>query len=540
MFTDVSDRVLPKFVHETGRVDTFFYPEIMGAGAAVFDFDNDGNLDIYFINGRRHTPPDVEEVEGPARNRLLRGSADGVYTDVTEGSGLGDTGYGMGVAVGDIDNDGDADVYVTNFGPDALYRNNGDGTFTDITASSTIANNAWGASACFADFDADGSLDLFVTNYLDYGGESEVDVPHCKDNRGDPDYCGPQSFDGTPDRLYHNNGDGTFADASTESGIGRAGRKGLGLLCIDFTGDRRPDVLVANDGEQNQLWVNKGDSTFVDEAPARGLAVNAAGRTEAGMGVAAGDANGDGQLDVFMTHIWKESNTLYAGGEHSTFEDRTDSAGLAALSRPLTGFGTAMFDIEHDGDLDIVVVNGRVFRDEPHPDVTLEPFWSFYAEPNLVFENDGQGQFSSIPRDRAGPFVSTIEVGRALIPADLDGDGDLDLVLTNCGGRPRVYRNDAPKDGHWLAVRAIDPAIGRDVIGATITVSLGDRSLTQHITRAHSYLSAAPPAAHFGLGNTTHIDHVTVLWPDGTQDQLPTPPVDHKLAILKGTGGIHE
>ncbi len=535
LFTDVTDEVLPTFIHETGRQDQFFYPEIMGAGVAVLDYDNDGALDIYLIDGGFHG--DDDQTENTIRNRLYRRNPSGAYDDVTDASGLGDTGYGMGCAAGDIDNDGDVDVFVTNYGPDALYRNNGDGTFTDISKSGGISDDAWGASACFADFDGDGFLDLFVTNYLAYAAR---DWKECQDQRGDPDYCGPSVFDGAADILYRNNADGTFADVSSPSGIAAAAaRRGLGVVCRDFTGDARPDVFVANDGEVNQLWVNRRDGTFADEGFARGLAVNATGRTEAGMGVAVGDVDGDGDTDLFMTHLWKESNTLYTDLGGSVFEDTTDAAGLAPASIPLTGFGTAMIDIEHDGDLDILLVNGRVFRDEPTPGVRLEPFWSFYAERNLVFENDGRARFSDIS-DRAGTFASMIEVSRALVPADLDGDGDLDLVVTNCGGRARVYRNDAAKRGHWLMVRAIDPALGRDVIGAVVTVKAGGRSFTREVTRSSSYLAAGPAQVHFGLGDTSSVDSISVRWPDGTEDAMTAPPVDRKHAVLKGTGGKHE
>ncbi len=527
LFTEVTDQVGIDFVHQTGRAYSFFYPEIMGSGVAVLDYDNDGDLDIYLVNGAFHS--DSAATGPPVRNRLYQRGANGTYRDVTEASGLGDRGYGMGCAVGDIDNDGDLDVYVTNYGPNSLYLNNADGTFANVSASAGVANDAWGSSACFLDYDRDGYLDLYVSNYLAYDPSRK-----CQDAAGEPDYCGPQEFDGTPDVLYRNNGDGTFTDVSEASQIGRIAGKGLGVWCADLNDDNLQDIFVANDGEANLLWINRGDGTFIDQAAQRGVAVNEAGRTEAGMGVAGGDVNGDGYLDLFMTHLWKESNTLYVNDGAGRFEDRTAVAGLAKSSVPLTGFGTALFDFDHDGDLDIITVNGRVFRDEPLPGTALGLYWNFYAEPNLLFENDGAGRFTDTS-PRAGALCSVVEVSRGLVTADLDNDGDLDVIVTNGGGRGRVYRNVAPKRGRWLMVRVVDARLSRDAIGARVTVTAGSRSYRRDVTRTYSYLSSGDAVAHFGLGDVRRIDRITVRWPDGLVETFPGPKANRRITLIRGS-----
>ncbi|RME29286.1 MAG: VCBS repeat-containing protein, partial [Candidatus Zixiibacteriota bacterium] len=322
IFPDITARVGLRFVHNPGVDGSYYMPESIGSGGAFLDYDNDGDLDIYLINGNWHGEQAASRP--PLRNRLFRQEARGTFVDVTEASGLGDTGYGMGVAVGDIDNDGDVDVYITNVGPDKLYRNNGDGTFTDISATAGIANPEWGCSAVFFDYDLDGFLDIYVTNYVAYDP-----TVVCTDRAGRPDYCGPGGFDGTPDVLYHNNGDGTFTDVSVASGIAAGASKGLGVVSADFNEDGYPDLYVANDGEPNHLWINRKNGTFVDRAPELGAAVNEMGQAEAGMGIALGDINGDLYPDLFVTHLRTETNTLYRSLGGRGFADETTAAGLA-------------------------------------------------------------------------------------------------------------------------------------------------------------------------------------------------------------------
>ena len=502
-------------------------PESLGSGGGFFDYDNDGDLDIYLVNGAWHG----KLKNRPAlKDRLFRQEVNGSFVDVTESSGLGDTGYGMGVAIGDIENDGDLDVYVTNYGQDAMYRNNGEGTFTNITQQAGINDTAWGASAVFFDYDRDGFLDLYVSNYVSY--DSAI---VCTDKAGRPDYCGPKGFSGLPDILYHNDGDGTFTDVSERAGIITEMYRGLGVVSADFNKDSYPDIYVANDGEPNLLWINRGDGSFQDQAVILGAAVNATGQPEASMGVTAGDADGDQDLDLFMTHLRDEKNTFYRNHGTIRFQDESWAAGLAGISLPYTGFGTGFFDYDHDGDLDLAVVNGRVTRGPLLTSHQPHRYWDDYAEPNFLFQNDGEGHFQPAS-DQAGAFASTVENSRGLAFGDVDNDGDIDLLVTNEGGPARLYRNDGESKGHWLLIRALDPRLKRDAIGAEITVVYDGKRQMRLVSPGYSYLCSNDPRVHFGLGSATYVDQILVRWPDGSQEQFAALRADQIITLKKGTG----
>ncbi len=350
-----------------------------------------------------------------------------------------------------------------------------------------------------------------------------------------------------PDVLYRNSGDGSFTDASIEAGIGRSANKGLGVVCTDLDGDGLTDVYVANDGERNELWLNRGDGAFEDRAPVLGAALNLFGKPEASMGVAVGDVDGDLDLDLFMTHLDRETNTLYANLGSAGFEDRTAASGLGPRGLPYTGFGTALFDADHDGDLDLVVVNGRVARRAVSPNETalrrdavasdpgLPRVLQDYAEPNLFFENDGTGRFGDAC-SAAGRLCSVVEVSRGLIPGDVDNDGDIDLVLTAGGGPARLFRNDLPGKGHWLRVRAIDPDLGRDALGALIEVRAGGRSYARPVISSHSYLAATDASVHFGIGDAERIEGITVVWPGGERDDFAGMAADRVVELYRGQG----
>ncbi|MFQ5888710.1 MAG: CRTAC1 family protein, partial [Gemmatimonadota bacterium] len=526
-FTDVTAEVGLAFVHDAGVDSSYYMPESIGSGGAFLDYDGDGDLDIYLVNGARRGV--AGRSRPPLRNRLFRQEADGSFTDVTEASGLGDPGYGMGVAVGDIDNDGDPDVYVTNVGPDALYRNEGDGTFAEISRAAGIGNPAWGASAVFFDYDSDGLLDLYVTNYVAF--DSTV---VCTDEAGRPDYCGPAAFPGVPDVLYHNEGNGTFADVSVASGIAAGRSKGLGVVAADFDRDGRQDLYVANDGEANHLWLNEGDGTFRDEAGALGAAVNALGRPEAGMGIALGDIDEDADLDLLITHLGGETNTLYRRAGPYGYQDDTSLAGLHGPSLPYTGFGTGFVDYDQDGDLDLVVVNGRVIRGPPLTTGRPPDWWDPYAEPNQLFENDGAGRFREVSEGVPALFEA-VENSRGLAFGDVDEDGDLDLLITNGGGPARLLRSDGAK-GHWLIVRAVEPALRRDAIGAEVTVVAGGRRLHRIATAGESFLSSSDPRVHFGLGDAAEVERILVRWPDGTSEAFPGVAADRAVTLRRGEG----
>lgn len=546
-FADVTAAVGLDFVHDAGPPN-YFMPQILGAGAALFDFDKDGRLDIYLLQSA-----------GPAsgsRNRLFHQEADGRFTDVSKGSGLDFAGYCTGVAIGDVNNDGWPDVLVTQYGGLKLFLNNGNGTFTDVSEQAGLDSLLWASSACFVDYDRDGWLDLVVVNYVNY------DVTRiCYDGQGRQDYCNPQQFAGLVTKLYHNRGvasgvqgpdSGTprsafrapysappvrFDDVTLKAGLGSMPGAGLGVVCADFDGDGWPDIFVTNDGRPNHLWINQRNGTFQEEAVVRGLAYDGMGKALANMGVALGDVDGDGLFDVFVTHLTNETHTLWSQTSRGQFRDRTVPAGLAPPGSRGTGFGTVLADFDHNGALDVVVVNGRVARAQPVAEDILGPFWSQYAERNQLFANDGTGRFRDISSQNR-PLCGIPGVYRGLACGDIDGDGALDLLVTALAGTARLYRNVAPKRGHWLLVRAIDPACKRDAYGAEITVRAGERRWTRWINPGSSYLCSNDPRAHFGLGRADHADAIDVLWPDGTTESFPGCPADQRpeIVLCKGAG----
>ena len=532
-FTDVTTE-LDLDVHlDRAAGGSYFMPDIMGPGCALFDYDGDGDLDIYLVNGFRAA--DGRAVTPEGANRLFRQEPDGRFVDVTAAAGVGHTGYGMGVAVGDVDNDGDPDLYVTNVGPDALFRNEGDGTFTDVTTESGIDNPAWSTSAGFFDEDGDGFLDLYVVNYLD------LDPGHrATDDEGRPEYPGPFAFDGVPDVFYRNRGDGTFRDASAETGVSRAAGKGLGVALVDLTGDGRLDVYVANDGVPNILWVTDGAGGFVDRAPDMGLARNRWGVAEASMGIAYGSLCGTDDTELFLTHLDDETNTFYQRAGPEVYEDRTARRGLISGSLGATGFGTAAVDVDLDGDLDLIVLNGRVLRAPSSARATTEDHWTPYAETNELLLNTGGGRFESAGAS-GGDLSGDRTVSRGLAVGDLDGDGDLDAVVTSADGRLTVYRCSTPAGAGWLLVDAIDPGLdgqgpGAPALGAVVDVTVGPRRLRRHVRAAHSYLSSSDHRAHFGLGAARWVDRITVHWPHGETEVFDGCPANRVVRVWRGSG----
>lgn len=504
-------------------------PEITGPGAAFFDFDQDGDLDIYLING--HTELPSVDPNASTVNRLFRQEANGHFIDVTEKSGLGDNGYGMGVAIGDIDNNGYPDVYVTNYGRDRLYRNRGDGTFEDITELAGINVGNWSCSAAFVDYDRDGFLDLYVTRYVEYNPNND-----CFDGAGRIGYCAPIGRPPITDVLLRNNGNATFSNVSDLAGISTIAAAGLGVVCDDFNGDGWQDIYVANDKYANILWINQQNGTFRDKALLTGTAYNAQGMAEAGMGVVAADLDNDLRLDLFVTHLRNETNTFYRNlGANIGFGDSTAGSGLSGSSIALTGFGTAAFDAELDGDLDLVIGNGAVVRGPIYPGAEIAHVLARYAQPNLFYINDGSGHFTPLMTE-ASSLTNRVEVTRGLTTGDVDNDGDRDILLCNIQGQVRLYRNDAPNRGHWLGVRARDPALKRDAIGARITVTFEGRRLVRTVRRADSFLSSGDPRVHFGLGRSTHIDQIEVQWPDGLLERFSGTSVDHYTTVSRGSG----
>ena len=523
-FTDITEESGLDFQHDAAVDGSYFFPEVMGAGGGFLDYDSDGDLDIYLLNGQRHG----SNKGAPLKNRLFQQDGSKFHDVTDKAFGSATTGYGMGMAVGDIDNDGDVDLYITNYGSDQLFRNNGNGTFTDISKQAGLHNPAWGTSATFLDFDRDSYLDLYVANYVIYDA-----AVICTDKAGRKDYCGPQGFRGEADRLYKNNKNGTFTDVSASSGIGNLSWKGLGVLSADFNNDMFPDIYVANDGEPAHLWVNQRNGTFQDLSMVLGAAVNAMGQAEAGMGITTGDADGDGDLDLFKTHLRDETNTFYRHMGELGFQDDTAISNLGPPSLPYTGFGTGFFDYDHDTDLDVVVVNGRVTRGPLLIQKEKPDYWDDYAEPNLLFENDGLGRFRNIS-DLAGKLTSDIKNSRGLAFGDVDNDGDLDLLVSTDGGRARLYRNDLNPKGRWLNVRV--KAWNRDAIDAVVKTSVSGKSLKRLAQAGYSYLSSNDPRVHFGLGAAEKVDEIIVSWPDGTTEKFPGVEADQFITLEKGKG----
>ncbi len=549
------------FVHFNGRSGEHYMPEVTGAGGALVDFDNDGDLDVYLVQGAMLGPgktladaSDGPRHAEPLTDRVYRNdlevAADGSrrlrFTDVTAEAGLRGAGYGMGVAAGDFDNDGWVDLYRTNLGPNQLLRNDGaaaDGriSFSDVTAGSGAEDDRWSVPAAFFDFDRDGRLDLYYGNYVDF---PLVGTPMCRDTSGAPDYCGPDAFAPQPDRLLRNAGPGAaarFADVTAEAGLVGGFGPALGVVAADFDGDGWLDLYVANDQKANNFWRSRGRGadgrvTFRDEALLAGCSVNAGGKAEASMGVDAADFDGDGDVDLFMTHLVTETNTLYRNDGHGMFDDATTASGLGAVSRPYTSFGGGWLDVENDGWLDLLVVSGAVARIEALAR-RGDPFP--LHQPNQLFRNLGVGEGGIRFREvtaRAGEALALSEVSRGAAFGDLDNDGDTDVLVVNNGGPVRLLINQVGQRRHWLGVELLVGSPPRPEPGARAAVLRGGRPVQWRRVRvAGSYCSANDPRLLFGLGDDPRVDGVRVVWPDGTVEEWQVE-IGRYTVLLRGSG----
>jgi hypothetical protein len=517
LFADVTAKSKIGFVHKSGASPDKYMVETFGSGVAWIDYDNDGFQDLYFVNGAPGTS-----------NALYRNNQDGTFTDVTQragvsGEGAGKAAYKTGVAVGDYDNDGRLDLYVTAFGPNMLFRNNGDGTFTDVTAAAGVAGGPaeWSTSTGFFDFDRDGHLDLYVVNYLDY---RLTDNPYCGLRQpGRRMYCHPTMFDGMADRLFRNNGNGTFTDVSARAGIANPAGKGLGVVFCDFDRDGHTDVYVANDSVRNFLYRNNGDGTFRDVAYGAGVGFDLNGKPQAGMGTDCADYNGDALPDLFVTNFSEELNTLYENRGGGIFEDVTAKAGLGSGFVPL-GFGTRMFDFDNDGDVDLHVTNGHVIDNIAMYQPALT-----YTQKDLLYENTG-GKFRDVSAG-SGPALAVERVGRGLAVADFDNDGSLDVAIANLGQAPVLLRNETGGRNNWLMIKAQGGRSNAFGLGARVSVETAAGVQHKEINNVASYLSSNDVRLHFGLGTAGAVRSIEVLWPSGARQILRDIAVNQILAV---------
>jgi hypothetical protein len=545
-FADRAKETGLDFVHFNGMSGEFYMAEILAPGVALFDYDNDGDLDVYLVQGTmlgaNKTVRDALFPPAPAmvplRGRLYRNDlevhADGTrtlrFTDVTEASGINARGYGMGVATGDFNNDGCIDLYLTNFGTNQLLRNNCDGTFTDVSAPSRTNQTGWSVSAAFVDYDRDGWLDLYVGSYLRYGTGTNT---KCFSPSGALDYCTPKSYQALPGRLYRNQHDGTFADVSAPSGMAREFGPALGVTTADFNGDGWIDIYVANDGKENQLWLNQRNGTFRNTALLSGSALTADGKAEASMGVDAGDFDNDGDEDLFMTEQTGEGSNLYVNDGTGIFEDQSSRSGLGAATLPYTGFGAAWFDFDNDGWLDILTVNGAVQTiqalAQAHDRFPLH-------QRKQLFHNLGNGRFEDVTA-RAGPVFQISEVSRGAAFGDIDNDGDVDVLVGNNNGPTRLLINDIGNRKHWLGLRLAGGRAQRDMLGARVEIIRKDGPTIWR--RAHSdgsYASANDPRVLAGLGDLTEPPGVRVRWPSGLVEEWAHVAIDRYTTLREGTG----
>ena len=572
-FTDRAEEAGIDFVHFNGMSGEFYISEIMGAGGALFDFDNDGDLDIYLVQGQMLgrgktleqalSPPAPQAF--PLADRLYRNDLqihpDGTrtlrFTDVTERSGLGVRAYGMGVATGDFDNDGWVDLYRTALGPNQLFRNNGDGTFTDVSDRTGTSDPRWSVSASFVDIDRDGWLDLYVGNYLDHSVDRSE--PKCFTRTGERDYCGPRQYKPVPDRLYRNRRDGTFVDVTAEAQVAGEYGSALGVVAADFNADGWADIYVANDGEPNLLWMNQQDGRFRNTALLAGAALNSLGSAEGSMGVDAGDFDNDGDEDLFMTNLVAETNTLYVNDGSALFEDRTARAGLGVPSLPYTGFGTAWFDFDNDGWLDLLVANGAVRILEALKRAT-DPFP--LHERNQLFRNLTNQRVAGSPARqghpsaaaalgtpaprwgafeevtaRAGAVFELSEVSRGAAFGDVDNDGDVDVLVTNNNGPARLLINHVGQRNRWVGLRLVGGPGPRDMLGARVGVFRDEGPPLWRRARADgSYASASDPRVLVGLGNAAPVRRVRVIWPSGRVEDWTDIAVGRWITLREGSG----
>jgi hypothetical protein len=526
-YTDIRKSAGITFVQDSTQTDEKYYLETMGTGVAWIDYDQDGLMDLYFVQSGA---TDAYKPAKPLRSALYRNNGDGTFTDVTAKAGVGGEGhYGQGVAVGDFDNDGYPDLYVTGYGRAILYHNNGDGTFTDVTTKAGVADGGeWSTSAGWFDYDKDGWLDLVVTNYIEWTPKNNL---WCGDRKpGYRSYCNPNNYKGQKTKLYHNNHDGTFTDVSDKSGVGLPESKGMGLVLADFNNDGWPDIAIANDTWPNFLFQNNHDGTFTDVSLISGLAASEDGRYEAGMGIDAADVDGDGFLDIYITHLDMELNRLYHNNGDGTFTDDTYGSGIGNKAILLSGVAAKFIDYDNDGWPDIVQANGAMVDN-----VSLYQSLVSYKEPLLMFHNLGKGRFEK-SSDSLGPDFTRPVAGRGLATADFNNDGGVGIAVNVRGDYPELLRNDGGNSNNWLEVLLIGTKSNRDGIGSVLKLTSGGVVQVDQAKGGTSYMSASDPRIHFGLGRRAKIESLVITWPSGQVDKITNLPINKVIAVKEGVG----
>jgi hypothetical protein len=511
--------------HVNGRSPEYYLPETTGAGCAFFDYDNDGWMDIYFVNSGRC---DFLDPRPPLSNALYRNNRDGTFTDVTEKAGVPGGAYGMGIAVGDYNGDGFPDLYITQYGRNILYRNNGDGTFTDVTEKAGVAAPGWSSSAVWFDYDNDGKLDLFVCRFVDFDKSKNKFCGN--QDTGERYYCIPRVYEPMPSWLFHNNGDGTFRDVSRETGIARVSGKAWGAVATDINNDGWMDLFVANDTTPNFLFVNhKG--RFEESGLVAGVAYSQDGRPRSGMGVDAGDYDNDGWQDLFVANVDQEMYSLYHNNHDLSFDDMAEPSGIGRATRLLSGWGVKFLDYDNDGDIDLFLANG-------HPDDRIEQHSTHvtYKEPFLLFHNNGRGLENV--SSSAGPVFNESFAARGMAIGDFDNDGAIDILVAVNNGPPVLLKNLAAKGNHWLGLRLIGKTSNPDAIGALITWEASDLKRSRLKSAGGSYLSSHDPREVLGIGPRTKIDRLEIRWPEPSKrvDTLANLAVDHYATIIEGVG----
>ena len=525
-FTDIRQSAGITFVQDSTQTEEKYYLETMGTGLAWIDYDQDGLMDLYFVQS---AATDAYKPTRPLRSALYHNNGDGTFTDVTEKAGVGGEGhYGQGVAVGDFNNDGYPDIYVTGYGRAILYRNNGNGTFSDVTEHAGVGDAGnWSTSAGWFDFDKDGWLDLVVTNYINWSPKNNL---WCGDRKpGYRSYCNPNNYSGQKTTLYRNNHDGTFTDVSAQSGVGTPESKGMGLVLADLNGDGWPDIAVANDTWPNFLFLNHHDGTFTDSSLISGLAASEDGRYEAGMGIDAADVDGDGLLDIYITHLDFELNRLYHNNGDDTFTDVTYSSGIGNKAYLLSGVAAKFIDYDNDGWPDILQANGAMVDN-----VQLYHSLVSYKEPLLMFQNLGHGKFDKVSESLGADFNRPM-AARGLATADFFNDGQVGIAVNCRGDFPEILHNEGTPN-HWLEVLLIGTKSNRDGIGSVLKLTSESVVQIDQSKGGTSYMSTSDPRIHFGLGNRKKIDSLQITWPSGQVDKLTGVPIDTIIAVKEGVG----